>query len=88
MQKIQNDDTLVYNNEASNNYISPSINFNRIDEIFSIEMRSIGMLSRTYICTSTMNLWVTGQSQNKSQIFSTINEQKVHKFASVKQFYT
>ena len=47
-------------------------------------MRYEIMLSRTYICTSTMNLWVTGQSQNKWGIVSTVNEQKEHKFESIK----
>ena len=31
-----------------------------------------------------MNLWITGQSQNKWGMVSTVNEQKEHKFESIK----
>ena len=48
------------------------------------EIRSIRVLSRTDVHSSTMNLCVTGQSQNKWGMVSIVNEQKEHKFESIK----
>ena len=47
------------------------------------EIQSIEILSRTSVCKSTMNLWVTGQCQNKWGMVSTVDEQKEHTFESV-----